>query len=155
VRSPTYQKLNFAALEVRNMRFIVAVDGSDESDEAVRHATSLAEPLGAEVELVHAITPEIYSDEGQVLIEDMSDAEARAETVLAESAQVAEEEGVEATTESLYGDAAEEVAEYAEETGADGVFVGHRGVSAEYEDVVGSVAQELVRKATVPVTVVR
>lgn len=137
------------------MRFIVAVDGSDESDEAVRYAASLAEPLGAEVELVHAITPEIYSDEGQVLIEDMSDAEERAETVLTESAQVAEEAGVEATTESLYGDAAEEVADYADETDSDAVFVGHRGVSTEYEDVVGSVAQELVRKATVPVTVVR
>lgn len=137
------------------MRFIVAVDGSDESEEAVRHAASLAEPLDAEVELVHAITPEIYSDEGQVLIEDMSDAEARADTVLAESAQVAEDAGLEATTESLYGDAAEEVAEYADETEGDAIFVGHRGVSTEYEDVVGSVAQELVRKATVPVTVVR
>jgi nucleotide-binding universal stress UspA family protein len=137
------------------MRFIVAVDDSDESDEAVEHAASLAEPLGAEVVLVHAITPEIYSDEGQVLIEDMSDAESRAEGVLADSREVAEEVGTEATTESLYGDAAEEVAEYADETDADGVFVGHRGVSTEYEDVVGSVAQQLVRKATVPVTVVR
>jgi len=137
------------------MRFIVAVDNSDESDEAVEHAASLAEPLGAEVVLVHAITPEIYSDEGQVLIEDMSDAESRAEGVLADSREVAEEAGTEVTTESLYGDAAEEVAEYADETDADGVFVGHRGVSTEYEDVVGSVAQQLVRKATVPVTVVR
>ena len=137
------------------MRFIVAVDGSDESDEAVRYAASLAEPLNADVELAHAITPEIYSDEGQVLIEDMSDAEARAETVLAESAEVAEGAGIDVTTESLYGDAAEEIAGYADETDADAVFVGHRGVSTEYEDVVGSVAQELVRKATVPVTVVR
>lgn len=137
------------------MNFVVAVDGSEESDKAVRHAFSLAEPLGADVELVHAITPEIYSDEGKVLIEDMSDAEARAESVLADSAEVAREAGAEVETESLYGDAAEEVAEYADEIGADGIFIGHRGISAEYEDVVGSVAQELVRKATVPVTVVR
>ncbi|MFP4174893.1 MAG: universal stress protein [Halobacteriales archaeon] len=137
------------------MRFVVAVDGSDESDGAVRHAASLAGPLGANLELVHSIKPEIYTDEGQVLIEDMSDAEARADGILHDSAEIAEEEGVDATTESLYGDAAEEVAEYADETGADGIFVGHRGVSTEYEDVVGSVAQELVRKATVPVTVVR
>lgn len=137
------------------MRFLVAVDGSDESDEAVRHAVSLAVPLGAEVELVHAITPEIYSDEGKVLIEDMSDAEGRAESLLTESAEVAKEEGDEPKTESLYGDPAEEIAEYADETDADGIFVGHRGVSTEYEDIVGSVAQELVRKANVPVTVVR
>lgn len=137
------------------MRFVVAVDGSDESNDAVRHAASLAEPLGADIELVHAITPEIYTDEGQVLIEDMSDAEARAETVLGDSVDVAEETGLEAETESLYGDAAEEVVGYAEEVDGDGIFVGHRGVSTEYEDVVGSVAQELVRKATVPVTVVR
>jgi nucleotide-binding universal stress UspA family protein len=137
------------------MKFIVAVDGSEQSDEALRYAASLAEPVGAEVEVVHAITPEIYSEEGKVLIEDMSDAEARADSVLADAEKVADEEGFEVETESLYGDAAEEVVDYAEETDADGVFVGHRGVSAEYEDVVGSVAQELIRKASVPVTVVR
>ncbi|MDZ7688534.1 MAG: universal stress protein [Halobacteriales archaeon] len=137
------------------MRFIVAVDGSDESDDALRYAVSLAEPLGASVEVVHAITPEIYSDEGRMLIEDMSDAEARAESVLADAEVVAEKEGFDVKTESLYGDAVEEVTRYVEETNADAVFVGHRGVSTEYEDVVGSVAQELVRKASVPVTVVR
>jgi len=136
------------------MRFIVAVDGSDESDEALRYAVSLAEPLEAEVEIVHVIKPGIYSDEGRVLIEDMSDAEERADSVLADAERVAGKEGFEVETESLYGDAAEEVAGYAEETDADAVFVGHRGVSTEH-DAVGSVAQELVRKASVPVTVVR
>ncbi len=137
------------------MKFIVAVDGSDESDDALRYAVSLAEPLGAGIEVVHAITPEIYSDNGRVLIEDMSDAEARADSVLADAEKVAGENGFDVKTESLYGDAAEEVAKYADEIGAEAVFVGHRGVSTEYEDVVGSVAQELVRKASVPVTVVR
>jgi len=137
------------------MRFIVAVDGSKESDDALRYAVSLAEPLGAEVEVVHAITPEIYSDEGRMLIEDMSDAEARADSVLSDAEEVAEQEGFDVATESLYGDPVEEVVKYVDEVNADAVFVGHRGVSTEYEDVVGSVAQELVRKASVPVTVVR
>lgn len=137
------------------MRFIVAVDGSDESEEAVQYAVSLADQLGAEVEIVHAIKPEIYSDEGRMLIEDMSDAEARADSVLVDAETVAEEAGFEAETEALYGDAAEEIAEYADEADADAVFVGHRGVSTEYEDVVGSVARELVERASVPVTVVR
>lgn len=137
------------------MRFIVAVDDSKESDEALRYAVSLAEPLEAEVEVAHAITPEIYSDEGRMLIEDMSDAEARADSVLADAEEVAKEEGSDVETESLYGDAAEEVVKYADENNVDAIFVGHRGVSTEYEDVVGSVAQELVRKASVPVTVVR
>ena len=137
------------------MRFIVAVDGSEESEDAVRYAVSLAEPLGADVEIVHAIKPEIYSEEGRMLIEDMSDAEERGDSVLADAERVAGEADFEVETESLYGDAAEEVVEYADETGADAVFVGHRGVSAKYEDMVGSVAQELVRRASVPVTVVR
>jgi len=137
------------------MRFIVAVDGSEESDDALRYAVSLAEPLGAEVVVVHAITPEIYSEEGRMLIEDMSDAEERADSVLADAEEVSKEEGFEIETESLYGDPVEEIVKYVDETGADAVFVGHRGVSTEYEDVVGSVAQDLVRKAPVPVTVVR
>ena len=134
---------------------MVAVDGSEESDDALRYAVSLAEPLGAEVKVVHAITPEIYSDEGRMLIEDMSDAEARADSVLADAEEVAEKEGFDVSTESLYGDPVEEMVKYADEMNADAVFVGHRGVSTEYEDVVGSVAQDLVRKASVPVTVVR
>jgi len=147
-------RVNFVASLLQRMRFIVAVDGSEESKEALRQAVSLAEPLKAEVEVVHAITPEIYSDEGRVLIEDMSDAEARADSVLADAIEVAEGEGFEVDAESLYGDAVEEIVEYSEETDADAVFVGHRGVSTEHE-AVGSVAQELVRKASVPVTVVR
>lgn len=138
------------------MRFIVAVDGSEESKEAIRHAVEVAEPLGASIEIIHSITPEIYSEEGRVLIEDMSDAEERSVSVLEGSEEVARSEGFnDVTTESLYGEPAEEIAEHADETGADGVFVGHRGISNEYEDVVGSVAQELIRRATVPVTVVR
>jgi hypothetical protein len=39
--------------------------------------------------------------------------------------------------------------------GADAIFVGHRGLSEEREAVVGSVAKEVLSKATVPVTVVR
>jgi len=138
------------------MRFIVAVDGSEESEGAIRHCVELAEPLGASVDIVHSITPEIYSDEGRVLIEDMSDAEERSDSILRSAEEVASSSGFrDVSTESLYGEPAEEVAEYADETGADGIFIGHRGVSQEYEDVVGSVAQELIRRATVPVTVVR
>jgi len=138
------------------MRFIVAVDGSEESKEAIGHAVEIAEPLDASIEIVHSITPEVYSEEGRVLIEDMSDAEERSETVLKDSEEVARSQGFdEVKTASLYGEPAEEIAEHADETGVDGVFIGHRGISNEYEDVVGSVAQELIRRATVPVTVVR
>lgn len=138
------------------MRFIVAVDGSTESERAIRYAVDIADGLDASVDIVHSITPEIYSDDGRVLIEDMSDAEERSDSVLDEAEEIARSEDFdEMRTESLYGEPAEEIVKYADEMGADGIFVGHRGVSQEYEDVVGSVAQELVRRANVPVTVVR
>jgi len=138
------------------MRFIVAVDGSDESEEALRYGIRVADGLDASVDVVYVVKPEIYSEEGRVLIEDMSDAEGRAEKTLEEARAIAEDEGFDdVRTEELYGDAPEEIADHAETADADGIFIGHRGISEQYEGAVGSVAQELVRRATVPVTVVR
>ncbi|MDY6779048.1 MAG: universal stress protein, partial [Halobacteria archaeon] len=77
------------------------------------------------------------------------------ERVLKEAERIAGEEGYDVTAEVLYGDAADEVTEYADEVGADGIFVGHRGVSGKHSEMVGSVAQDMIRKAEVPVTVVR
>ncbi|MDY6779049.1 MAG: universal stress protein, partial [Halobacteria archaeon] len=59
------------------MKYVVAVDGSDESDEAVRYAVEIAGATESELHVVHSVTPEIYSESGEVLIEDMSEAESR------------------------------------------------------------------------------
>lgn len=137
------------------MKFIVAFDGSDESRDALTYAVDIAEKMDADVTVVYSIMPEIYSEEGEILIEDMSDAEARAESVLRDAEETAGGRGFDVSTELLYGDPAEEISDYASSDNYDCIYVGHTGMSEKHGDVVGSVAKELVRKASVPVTVVR
>ena len=149
------------------MNFIVAVDGSEPAERALDHALTIVEPLGAHVTVVHSVEPHVLVEGGEepvsgvagagdrIFAESLEDAEVRAEEVLEAAAERARDAGVEATTELLYGDPVESIPEYAKDAAADGIFVGHRGLDERYEGLVGSVAKELVERATCPVTVVR
>jgi len=146
------------------MRFVVAVDGTPGSERVLEHAASLAGAADADLVLVHAVNPSVYevmdgpvrdgsNAEERLLLESTEDAEERGEQLLERAAERVE--GVDAETELLYGSPASAIAEYAEEIGADGVFVGHRDLSEEQERVLGSVAKRLVDNSPAPVTVVR
>ncbi|ELZ94850.1 stress response protein [Haloferax mucosum ATCC BAA-1512] len=149
------------------MNFVVAVDGSEASDRALDYALTMAEPQGATVTIVHSVEPRILVEGGEepvaglaasgdrIVAESLEDAEMRAERVLEKAVERATDAGVEATSELLYGDPVEALPTYADDVDADGIFVGHRGLSKRYEGLVGSVAKELVERSSCPVTVVR
>ncbi|KAB1197335.1 MULTISPECIES: universal stress protein [Haloferax] len=149
------------------MNFIVAVDGSESADRALEYALSMVEPLGATITIVHSVEPHVVVEGGEepiagvptsgdhIVVESLEDAEARGEQVLEEARAQATEAGVDSTSELLYGNPVDALTSYATTTGADGVFVGHRGISKQYEGLAGSVAKELVERASCPVTVVR
>lgn len=149
------------------MKFVVATDGSTQSDRAVEHAADIAAGVGASLTAVYAVDPNIREDrpsdpvtslsdaERRLVVENIEDTEERGRDILDEAASAIEREGVSCRTEMLYGDPADAIATYAEQEGFDGIFVGHRGLSANRGGVVGSVAKGLVDRATVPVTVVR
>ncbi|MHC3438376.1 universal stress protein [Natrialbaceae archaeon A-gly3] len=148
------------------MHFLVATDGSQDSERALEHAISLAKAADADLTVVHVVTPRIesggmdpiesFSDaERRLIVENVEQAEERGERVLEEAAETVEEAGLEVETELLYGEAVESIVEYADPEVCDEVVVGHRGLSDRAESFLGSVANELVRRAAVPVTVVR
>lgn len=148
------------------MKFVVALDDSDERTEVLDHALDLVEAVGGSLTVVHAVDPQVYNDvEGgpvargsdaeRVVLESIESAEERGLTVLDDAAETAGERDVEADTELLYGDPVEEVAAFAAAGDYDGIIVGHRSLSASAARVVGSVAKGLVEEATVPVTVVK
>ncbi|WP_423751476.1 universal stress protein [Salinirarus marinus] len=149
------------------MRFLVAVDGSRQSEQTIEYAVELAEATGASVTLVYAVDPEVYSEGGmepisslsdadqRLIIEDIEDAERRAEDVLDEAVRIAENLGVEVETETIYGDPVVSIPSFAESEGYDNLFVGHQGRSERTERVIGSVAKGIVERSSIPVTVVR
>ena len=75
--------------------------------------------------------------------------------LLEEEVEFAAELGQEVETTLLYGDPVTEIADSAEQEDFDTVFVGHRGRSQRTDLVLGSVGTDVVRRATIPVTVVR
>ncbi|MEF8841416.1 MAG: universal stress protein [Haloarculaceae archaeon] len=144
------------------MEFLVAVDGSEQSKRALRYACEMARAAGASVVLAHAVDPSVYQTEevdetdrdGALVMEGPDEAEERGREVLEEALELARESGFDPETELLYGDPAVVVGDYAQERDVTGVYVGHRGLSEEYEAMMGSVAKRLVERSVVPVTVV-
>lgn len=143
------------------MHYLVATDGSPESDEAVQYAVEHALAFDATVELVNVITPQTRVVEGEAVFEGEEGAEEAGRRTLEGARRIAEEAAQEADqmvdleTELLLGRPAHAIADYADEVDADAIFVGHRGLSSEREKVVGSVAKGIVDRADRPVTVVR
>ena len=143
------------------MHYVVATDGSAESDEAVRYATQHALACDARLEIVHVLTPKTELVEGEIVMPGGEAAVEHGQRTLerarALAATVADEEGTELAieTELLAGRPAEAIAEHATSAEADAIYVGHRGLSSEREQVVGSVAKSVVDRATVPVTIIR
>ncbi|PSQ48254.1 universal stress protein UspA [Halobacteriales archaeon SW_6_65_15] len=149
------------------MKYLVAVDGSEPSVNALRYAVEQAAATGASVAAVSVVVPEQFFTGGddppmsyteasdELVAEDVEDAEAEAQEVLDEAEEVGDETGVEVETGMLYGEPVDELVEYAEDNDVDAIFVGHRGLSEEYEGLVGSTAKDIVGRASVPVTVVK
>ncbi|MDS0281641.1 universal stress protein [Haloarcula onubensis] len=143
------------------MRYTVATDGSEESDDAIRHAAVHAGALGATLDIVHAIEPEAELRNGELVLPGSDRATELGRETLAAGRQVAEDVArerdadFEIETRLLAGRPADAITDYANESGADAIYVGHRGLTEEREMVLGSVAKSVVDKATVPVTVIR
>ncbi|MDG5818638.1 universal stress protein [Natronococcus sp. A-GB7] len=142
------------------MRYLIATDGSEVSDTAVERAARDASALEASLEIVHVLTPETELVDGALVLPGEERAVEYGERTLRQATELATETvgggaDLEITTELLAGRPAAAIADYADEAGADGIYVGHRGLSTEHERVVGSVAKAVVDKSTVPVTIVK
>lgn len=137
-------------------QYLVGFDRSEASEAALRQAVTAAAECGASVTVAHAVVPDIETVGEERMVEDLSEAETRAEEVLEHAATVAAEAdaGVDVTSTTLYGDPAEALADYAATEDVDVVFVGHRGLSPRQETLLGSVAKKTVELVSVPVTVV-
>ena len=139
------------------MRYLVAVDGSVESDQAVEYAATHAAALGATLEIAHVLEPETELVDGEIVLPGGDRAMDIGEQVLNRARQRAIDHvsDLDADTKLLTGRPSDAIADYVDRAGVDAVYVGHRGLSEEREQVVGSVAKSIVDKATVPVTVIR
>lgn len=140
------------------MQYLVATDGSPEGDDAVRQAALHADAVGASLELVHVLTPATELVDGEIVMPGDDAAIEAGERTLAQGKALVTETtdgAIDPTTELLTGRPADAITEYAADIGVEAIYLGHRGLSSEREQVVGSVAKSVLDKSDVPVMIVK
>jgi nucleotide-binding universal stress UspA family protein len=132
---------------------VVATDGSESVQRAVRVALDLADRFDAEVHALYVVdTGEVASAPDRIRDEMQTALEESARDAL-EGVRAATDRPV--TTAVREGRPATEIAEYAREHDADMVAMGTRGRHGENRFLIGSVAERVVRTCPVPVLTVR
>ena len=137
------------------MRVLVPVDGSEPSDIALDHAIEQFDD--AEIVVLYVMDPVDGSTAWGPGSADewLSASEERAETVLKAAAETVSEAGLSVTAESIIGQPAQTIVEYTDEQDIDHVVIGSHGRDGLSRVLLGSVAETVVRRAPVPVTVAR
>ena len=139
-------------------RLLVPVDGSDPADTALDFA--LEEYPDAHLTALSVIDP---TDMGYGSIEAapstferlQESAEERTNEVLEEARARAEAAGVELEAETMIGMPSRAIVEWAENHDVDGIVIGSHGRQGVTRVLLGSVAESVVRRSPVPVTIVR
>ncbi len=140
-------------------RILHPTDFSGCAEQARAEAIRLARALGAEVVLLHAFVETVLYGEGltgMAEVERIYEAQRRwaAETLEARVADT-RASGVPASARLRVGSPYEEIAQVAEEEGADLIVMGTHGRSGFRRLLLGSVADRVVRTAPCPVVTVR
>lgn len=136
---------------------LVPVDGSANSDRAVKHATDLV--TGGFADMLHLVN--VQPPVGGVVStfvdrETISDYHREhGETALRSARRICEAAGVRAQAHIFVGQPSEIIGEYARKIAAKQVVLGTRGHSGVSGVLLGSVAQEVVAHVDVPITLVK
>jgi nucleotide-binding universal stress UspA family protein len=140
---------------------VVGTDGSETAKEAVRQATELAKSVGAEVNLVSAYEPVPEGrlrSERQDAPQDLQwsiNPREDVEATLSAAAETIKEGGVKVETFSREGDPADAILDVAEETGADLIVVGNKGMTGAKRFLLGSVPNKVSHHAPCSVLIIR
>jgi nucleotide-binding universal stress UspA family protein len=140
---------------------VVGTDGSETAGKAVLQATELARQVGASVSLVSAYEPvsgNRLREEKREVPKDMEwmvNPREDVEATLKEAAEKVEGAGVKVDTFAREGDAADAILDVAEETNADLIVVGNKGMTGTKRFLLGSVPNKVSHHAPCSVLIIR
>jgi len=140
---------------------VVGTDGSQTASEAVRQAVELAKEIGAKIQLVSAYEPVPASrlrEEKREAPEDlqwMVNPREEVDNTLSEAADTVKEAGVDVETFARQGDPADAILDVAEETDADLIVVGNKGMTGAKRFLLGSVPNKVSHHAPCSVLIIR
>jgi nucleotide-binding universal stress UspA family protein len=140
---------------------VVGTDGSGTASEAVRQATELAVQLSAKVHLVSAYEPvpegrlreerDQVPDDLQWMVNPREDVH----ETLTQAAHGLEAKGIEVEVHAREGDPADAILDVAEETNADLIVVGNKGMTGAKRFLLGSVPNKVSHHAPCSVMIIR
>jgi universal stress protein A len=131
------------------------VDFSEESRRTALHSQELAWAFGGEVTLLHVWDVPSVTTSPDAAVAAPALFESAAPELRERLAGWARELGPEVKAVVVAGSAAESIARFATEGGFDVIVMGTHGRSGVRHVLMGSVAEKVIRKAEVPVVVIR
>lgn len=126
---------------------LVPTDGSDGTQPAIEHGTTIADRFGATLHALSVITEGPYDSPAAL--------EERAERAVERVERTARNDGVDVVTTVSEGVPHEEIVAYATGNDVDMIVMGTQGRTGLDRVLVGSVAEQVVRNAPMPVVTVR
>ena len=142
-------------------RIVVGTDGSETAAEAVGQAVDLAKLSGAQLSIVSAYEPvskrRLEGEQQGVPADVQYEIGPREDVnlVLDAAAAAAKREGVEVQTHPVEGDPADAILNVAEQTNADLIVVGNKGMTGTRRFLLGSVPNNVSHHAPCSVIIVR
>jgi nucleotide-binding universal stress UspA family protein len=142
-------------------RIVVGTDGSDTAGQAVDQAVDLARIAGAALEIVSAFQPvsrrRVHGEEEGAPADIAHEIGPREDVnlVLDAAAAKARAAGVEVQTHPVQGDPADAILTVAEETKADLIVVGNKGMTGARRYLLGSVPNNISHHAPCSVMIVQ
>lgn len=142
-------------------RIVVGTDGSETASEAVRQAADLAKLAGAKLDVVSAYEPVSKRRLAGEQLDAPADVQHEigpredVNLVLEGAAASAKSQGVEVQTHPVEAEPAEAILNVAEQTGADLIVVGNKGMSGARRFLLGSVPNKVSHHAPCSVIIVR
>lgn len=136
---------------------VVAVDGSKSAERAFAVALALAKAEGSNVAICSVVDPTsaIWNSAGPSGEQALADAQTTAQGTLDDAMAKAAAAGIPAEGSLLLGAPAFEIVSYAGKIKADAIVMGTHGRSGLKRLFMGSVAEAVLRSATVPIVIVR
>lgn len=136
---------------------LIPVDGSAESMRAVEHVVAQRGPGAAHVHLINVQPPLMAGDVTAFTpvrtVADMR--RAAGERALQAARRLLDENDVAHTSEVVFGEPADAIVRYAEERGCTKIVMGTKGRSLIANLLARSVSARVVRRAHVPVTLIK
>jgi nucleotide-binding universal stress UspA family protein len=142
-------------------RIVVGTDGSETAGEAVRQAVELAKMTGATLSLVSAYQPassrRVQAEQSGAPADVQYEIGPREDVnlLLDGAAADAKREGLEVQTHPVEADPADAILNVAEETKADLIVVGNKGMTGARRYLLGSVPNNISHHAPCSVMIVR